>query len=229
LKPSLEERIDAISEVVSVAIKEYSIKIALQKRRSEWEEINLEIAPYKNTGTYIFKASDEIIQKLDDNMAATTGMAFLPDKKPFEERLNRWQQTLKLITYVIEEWLNCQREWLSLELTFWSGNIRKQLPTEAERFATISKTWQKIMESAARAPAALRACQSDKLLEDFKRNSKLLGYVQHGLNDYLESKRVPFPRFYFLSNDDLLSILSQTKDPTAVQRHLRRVARTLNR
>ena len=69
---------------------------------------------------------------------------------------------------------------------------------------------------------ALVATTKPGRLEAFRLANETLDGIQKQLEDYLLSKCVAFPRFFFLSNDELLEILSQARRPQAVQPHLRK-------
>jgi dynein heavy chain len=56
-----------------------------------------------------------------------------------------------------------------------------------------------------------------------------LEVCQKKLENYLETKRNIFPRFYFCSNDDLLQILSVGSDPHAVQDDFEKLFDAINR
>lgn len=47
--------------------------------------------------------------------------------------------------------------------------------------------------------------------------------IQKNLNQFLEAKRGQFPRFYFLSNEDLLEIIGQSKDPYPILQHISKI------
>ena len=84
------------------------------------------------------------------------------------------------------------------------------------------------MNQAKTVVNVLKVCCGESLLERLQEANKNLEIIQKELNNYLEKKREIFARFYFLSNDDLLEILSQTKEPTAVQPHLKKVFENIN-
>ena len=83
------------------------------------------------------------------------------------------------------------------------------------------------MENIITTKKILIVTKNKRLVEMLIECVKNLDVVQKGLNAYLEGKRASFPRFYFLSNDDLLEILSQTKEVENVRPHLRKVFENL--
>jgi hypothetical protein len=66
-------------------------------------------------------------------------------------------------------------------------------------------------------PVILDAAAIPSLLEDLQFCNAELDVVEKGLNDFLDTKKMAFPRFFFLSNDELLEILSEAKDPLNIQ------------
>ena len=119
-----------------------------------------------------------------------------------------------------------QRKWMYLESIFIGGDIRAQLPEEAKKFDGIDKTFKKIMQETAKKPLVLDTCHAPNRLQDLEMLVAGLERCQKSLNDYLDSKRNAFPRFFFISDDELLSILG-SHECTCVQEHMIKVSETI--
>ena len=62
----------------------------------------------------------------------------------------------------------------------------------------------------------LDACCEQGRLEVLGALRERLEHCQKSLSDYLNSKRAAFPRFFFISDDELLSVLGNG-DPQSIQ------------
>ena len=87
---------------------------------------------------------------------------------------------------------------------------------------TTQLLFRQIMNDTAKNPKVLEACHAASRLEELQMLVTGLEKCQKSLNDYLDSKRNAFPRFFFISDDELLSILG-SHDPQCVQEHMIKV------
>ncbi|XP_072544049.1 dynein axonemal heavy chain 2 [Salminus brasiliensis] len=218
----LEQHAERICEISGAARKELSIEQSLEGITKTWEETSLDIAPYKDKGHHRLRGTEEVFQALEDNQVTLSTMKASRFVRAFEKEVDRWERCLSLVLEVIEMILTVQRQWMYLENIFLGEDIRKQLSRESTEFDDINSSWKTIMDRLNKDNNALRGTHHPGLPEKLSEMNGKLEEIQKSLDMYLETKRQIFPRFYFLSNDDLLEILGQSRNPDAVQPHLKK-------
>ncbi|XP_052771287.1 dynein axonemal heavy chain 2-like isoform X2 [Mya arenaria] len=212
---------EGINEISGAATKELAIEQALDAINQTWNVTELDIAPYKNQ-CFKVRSTDDVFAALEDNQVQLSTMKASRFVKAFEQDVDKWERTLSHILEVVEMLLTVQRQWMYLENIFLGEDIRKQLPRESAEFDEVNNNWKIIMARLNKDRNALRGTHHDGMLEQLNDMNLKLEEIQKSLDMYLETKRQIFPRFYFLSNDDLLEILGQSKNPEAVQPHLKK-------
>lgn len=225
------ENTERLKEISDYASREYSFERLLDKMESEWEGVQFELSEWKDTGTYILKGGpvDEAQALLDDHLVKTQAMQASPFSAPFSDRLQPWDKRINRLQEMIDEWLTCQSKWIYLEPIFGSEEIMRQIPKEGEAFHDMDSRWRKIMERAKGQPKMIELAEGEDLLEELKQANRSLDVVEKGLNDFLETKKLAFPRFFFLSNDELLEILSEGKDPIKIQPYMKKCFEAIDR
>jgi dynein heavy chain, axonemal len=213
----------AIEEIINEAVQEAKIENEMAKIEAAWRNNALVVVKYKKDGQdrgFILRAADDLKLELEDNMLNLQTISGSRFVAAFVDRVRKWEKTLNLVSECLEMWFTVQRKWVYLEGIFVGAeDIRQQLPEEAKRFDAIDKLFKTIMTATSKNPNVVDACSTDNRLQVLTSISERLDSCQKSLSDYLDTKRSSFPRFFFISDDELLSVLGNS-DPSSIQVHL---------
>ena len=111
----------------------------------------------------------------------------------------------------LDLWLDFQTRWMYLSGVFSSPeDVFKELKAEAKKFEQVDMSWKKLMNSVSANKRLLVIFEKTDLPQMFESNIQIMEKVLRTLNGFLEVKRQAFPRFYFLSNVELLNFLTSS-------------------
>lgn len=203
---------EPISEIANVAAQEYNIESSLDQMDAELQTQLLQTSEFRDTEQYILTHVDDVISLIDDQLVTTQTLLTSPYIAPVKKRATERLSFLRHCHDTLDAWVECQRGWLYLQPIFTGTSIQQKLYQEARNWNTVDKMWSSILGLTHQHPDFVGVMHRDHLFEDLTMANSLLESITQGLNAYLESKRLGFPRFFFLSNDELISILSHTRD-----------------
>nr|XP_034190797.1 dynein heavy chain 6, axonemal [Osmia lignaria] len=212
-----------LMEVAAAASSEANLENMLNKVINTWETLKFIVIPYREgKDVFIMGTLEDVQTAMDESNINLQTIMASRHVGPIQPVVEQWVKKLDLFTVTLEAWQYLQLNWLYLEAIFSAPDIQRQLPMEAKLFIEVDRFWKDLMRRTYKAPLAMPVATHPGLLDLLEENNKMLDEVLKCLEAYLETKRVAFPRFFFLSNDELLEILAQTKNPHAVQRHLQK-------
>ncbi|CAE8734034.1 unnamed protein product [Polarella glacialis] len=220
-----------VSDVSATASGEFALEQSLDTVIAAWEGLLLPIMNHRGQkDLWILGDLADVITQCEDHgvtIATMMGSRFI---QGIREKVEIWEKKVNTASDVIDEWYQVQRAWMYLENIFSAEDIQQQLPGESAKFKAVDKWWKDLFRKVRQTyKMAMDAFNIPDILPKLKWANETLEYVQKKLEAYLETKRAAFPRFYFLSNDELLSILSQTRHPHAVQEHMCKCFDAINR
>jgi len=96
---------------------------------------------------------------------------------------------------------------------------------ETKKFEGVDKFFKNLMGGNGGAEKQKKciywAKTKPNTLDQLINNNAILDEVEKRLKDYMELKRGSFPRFYFLSDDELIDILANSTNLDIIQGHLK--------
>ncbi|XP_037547527.1 dynein heavy chain 9, axonemal [Nematolebias whitei] len=212
---------DKVRGIVDKAVKEMGMEKVLSELNSTWTAMQFQYEPHHRSRAPLIRTDEELIETLEDNQVQLQNLMSSKYIAHFLDEVSSWQNCLSVADSVIAVWLEVQRTWSHLESIFiGSEDIRSQLPEDSRCFDGIDADFKELANAMHQTPNVVEATNKPGLFGKLENIQSRLSVCEKALSEYLDTKRLAFPRFYFISSADLLDILSNGTNPQQVQKHL---------
>lgn len=151
---------------------------------------------------------EEHLQGLETLSSSRHARLFEADRAAWEQRLAKCHDDLELLADVQSRWAHLQTLFVARGVVD-GGGLRTELRAEILAFSNVHARFVGLGERMRQAPGLLEGLDGPSGLLQLR--EELDGIVR-SLSKFLERQRSQFPRFFFLSDTDLLHVLSVSEN-----------------
>lgn len=201
---------EKIAAITSTSQGESQLEMEFQVINNEWKtkEIPLLEGQVKGEDQLLLGDTTELFQEIADTQIKLQNMLNIPFVQGIKENILTLSSTLETIAQILESWKGFQLNWQILSVIFSNEDISTVLPQSHNKFMMVKRRWINIVRHANANPTLHHICSYPTLLDLLHENNNSLTQILLSLEKYLDYKRGNFPRLFFLSNDEVLRMIS---------------------
>lgn len=225
LQHGLPEATQAVELIGSAALREFRIKASFQKMRGAWRALRMELVPLgaDNSDRRILKGFDTVRALIEEHQASVQSFQASQLVEGVELQAREWLRKLGDLECLCSLLENCQASWVYLVPIFDYPEMQQQLTRENQVLQTVSKLWMdEVINRLEETASLLDLVELEELPQKLRSACNDMTLVVRGLNEFLEKKRLAFPRFFFLSNEELVQLLARGSRPDALAPHIQK-------
>ncbi|KAL7490113.1 hypothetical protein ACHAW6_015825 [Cyclotella cf. meneghiniana] len=219
-----------VEEICDRASKEEKMETTLRQIKERWSCIDLVATPFeKKVGDVVetvpmLGIGEEDFESLENDQLLIQGMMASRYLAQFEREVTGWQKALFNVSEIFLLINDIQRTWSYLEPLFiHSEEVMRQLPEDSTRFITIDVDTRSVLNKAWNTKNVNRAFNESGLTDKLEGIQEQLDICKKSLSDFLDGRRRQFPRYYFVSEADLLDILANGGNPEKILSHISKI------
>lgn len=207
-------RKDEIRKLNERALSELSIRDALVELDSFSEQTKFDTNDYRlisGEQVKLIKNWHNVIGKLSECIMTIHSLKSVDqlNNNELAEKVAQWEQRLFSLDTAINLLNKVQRKWTYLEPIYTKNTIEM---LDQNTFGYLSSQFLAIMSQIVADSHVIRLVRIAGLDAKLTELNANLSSAQKKLYEFMEQSRDRFPRFYFLSDDDLLLILAGKVD-----------------
>jgi len=210
------DHIERINERSTYATGQKKLAANLEKFKEKFRYLRFEAIYYKDSNMLILKDCEPIVEEVDTLLTKIVGISTSKFAKFLTKEIQTLWTNLSRAQEIIDVWLKVQKLITQQQQIFATGDLKKQLADEYPKYESVEKQWRQLLDQVKQSGLVYEITIIPKLKESMQKWQTLLEEVNKSLNNYLNTKRDAFPRFYFVSNEELTMMLAQSGDPVTL-------------